>query len=106
MRYGALIPGQSSRSAAMSAEQLTDHVRIRHWAEERGAKPARVKSTAGKGSGGFLRLSFGQQDDELEEISWDEFFAIFERSHLALLTHDAAPAGKSVAKLISRRARR
>jgi hypothetical protein len=89
------------------AEPLTDHDRIRHWAEQRGVRPARVRSTAGKGSGGLLRLNFGQQDDDLEEITWDEFFTIFERSRLALLAQDEAPSGKKLfAKLISRRARR
>lgn len=67
----------------------TDHELIRTWAEERGGRPARVSET-GDGSGiGVLRFDFlGDGDgsnDQLEEISWEEFFDTFEKKKLALL---------------------
>ncbi len=66
------------------ASTTTDHAVIRRWAEERGGRPSRVKDTA-RGDAGILRLDFGDRDEGLEEISWDEFFETFERSELALL---------------------
>jgi hypothetical protein len=63
----------------------TDHRKIRHWAETRGGRPARVKDTGRGGDPGILRLDFGDTDEGLEEISWDEFFKKFEESELALL---------------------
>ncbi len=78
------------------AKTITDHDEIRRWAETRGGRPARVKTTAGKGGGGVLRFDFGDKDDELEEIGWDEFFEIFEENGLALLEQEeTASGGKS-----------
>ena len=86
------------------AKTLTDHDEIRAWAEERGGRPARVKSTADKGGGGLLRFDFGDKDDALEEIEWDEFFRIFEENDLALLEQDETADGKTsrFSKFVSR----
>ena len=70
------------------ANRLTDHDDIRAWAEARGARPSRVASTADADGGGVLRFDFGDKEEALEEISWDEFFRIFEDSDLALLAQD------------------
>jgi hypothetical protein len=66
----------------------TDHRKIRHWVEARGGRPARVKDTGRKGDPGILRLDFGDPDEGLEEISWEEFFEKFEENELALLYED------------------
>jgi hypothetical protein len=71
----------------------TDHEAIRRWAEQRGARPARVKDTGGKDDPGVLRLDFGDPDPSLEEISWDEFFEKFEENELALLLQDKTESG-------------
>lgn len=63
----------------------TDHGIVRRWTEARGGRPARVKSTGSETDPGVLRLDFGEPDDSLEEISWDEFFAKFDENELALL---------------------
>ncbi len=63
----------------------TDHDEIRKWAESRGGRPSRVKDTERGDDAGILRIDFGDRDDSLEEISWDEFFEKFEESELALL---------------------
>jgi hypothetical protein len=76
------------------AQKITDHDEIRTWAEQRGGRPARVKATAGKGGGGVLRFDFGEKDEALEEISWEEFFNIFEESGLALLEQEETSSGK------------
>jgi hypothetical protein len=70
------------------AKTTTDHTVIRNWVEARGGRPARVKAT-GKGKDtGILRFDFGEPDEKLEEIDWDEFFDKFEKSELALLYQD------------------
>ena len=78
-----------------SATPTTDHDKIRKWIEERGGRPARVKG-AGDG-GGLLRVDFdepgGNDDDRLEEIGWDAFFATFDENNLAFLHQDRTEGG-------------
>lgn len=76
------------------AKKLTNHEEIRSWAEERGARPARVKDTEGQEGGGVLRFDFGEPEDRLEEISWEEFFEVFEDRELALLEQDETASGE------------
>jgi hypothetical protein len=68
-----------------SAEPVTDHEEIRRWAEKHGGRPAKVETGE---PGGILRLDFGRKDEELTEISWDEFFEIFDENDLALLLQE------------------
>ena len=77
------------------AQTTTDHATIRKWAEARGGRPATVKSTGNKNEPGVLRFDFGEPEDSLEEISWDEFFAKFDESELALLYQDKTNDGKT-----------
>ena len=70
------------------AETTTDHETVRKWAEARGGRPARVKGTGDAKDAGLLRLDFGEPEEGLEPITWDEFFAKFEESELALLYED------------------
>lgn len=77
------------------AEKITDHAKIKAWAEERGGRPSKVGATAGKGGDGVLRFDFGDKDDALEEISWDEFFKIFDENKLALLEQEETAGGKT-----------
>jgi hypothetical protein len=80
----------------MSSFTTTDHEQIRRWAEERGAKPAAVKSTRSEDDVGIIRLDFpgysGQ--DSLEEITWDEFFEKFEEGELALIVQETTADGQ------------
>ena len=86
----------------------TDHDEIRKWAEGRGGRPAVVRATHGKGGTGILRLEFpnapNADDDELEEISWEEFFKKFDEAGLALLHQEKTAGGKksNFNKLIAR----
>lgn len=75
-----------------SAEKITDHDKIRKWAESRGGRPSKVKNV--KGEGGILRFDFQEKDESLEEISWDEFFKIFDDNKLALLEQEETSSGK------------
>ena len=70
------------------ADKLTDHEEIKKWAEKHDAKPMRVEGTDNGDSGGLIRISTGQDDDRLEEMSWDDWFKEFENSKLALLVED------------------
>jgi hypothetical protein len=75
----------------MSASTTTtDHDTIRRWAEARDGHPARVRET---GDGGLLRIDFGEPEERLEEISWDEFFRIFEENRLAFLYQEKLEDG-------------
>ena len=82
------------------AATTTDHEAIRKWAEARGGKPARVKGTGNSKDPGLLRLDFGEPEEGLEAITWDEFFDKFEDSSLALLYEDKP--GNRFSKLVSR----
>jgi hypothetical protein len=75
------------------AQKITDHEKIKRWAEERGGRPSRVKATA-KGQSGVLRFDFGEEDEALEPLEWEEFFKIFEENDLALLEQDKTSSGK------------
>jgi hypothetical protein len=70
------------------ATTTTDHDTIRRWVEERGGRPSHVTETGDGGDPGILRIDFGDQDEGLEEISWDEWFRAFEENDLAFLYSD------------------
>jgi hypothetical protein len=88
------------------AKITTDHAQIKHWVEERGARPARVKGTAVEGSSGVLLIDYSDYSgtQTLETISWDEFFRGFEENKLAFLYQDEITAGEEspFSKLINR----
>jgi len=73
----------------------TDHEKIRSWAERRGGRPARVKSTSDERGGGLLRIDFPDQghQDSLEAASWDAFFRTFDERELAFLYQDETADG-------------
>lgn len=73
-----------------SARQTTDHDAIRRWIEERKGTPSRVRDS---GSGGILRVDFGEPEEALEPVEWEVFFDIFEKSDLAFLHQDKAEDG-------------
>ena len=85
------------------SNRTTDHDTIKNWVEERGGKPAHVEDT-GNGGEGVLRIDLGDDDDSLEEISWDDFFEAFEENDLALVYQDETTEGEEsyFAKLVSR----
>jgi len=75
------------------SKTTTDHNIIKNWVENRNGRPANVKGTGG-GEPGLLRIDFDEKDDNLEEISWDEFFKKFEEKGLAFLYQDETADGK------------
>jgi hypothetical protein len=80
----------------------TDHDQIRKWVEARNGHPARVRD---EGPGGILRIDFDEPEAKLEEISWDEFFRIFDENRLAFLYQDKTDGGRTsrFSKFVARR---
>jgi hypothetical protein len=91
---------------ASDSTTTTDHDEIRRWVEEHDGKPASVSGTENGGEAGVLRIDFpgGAGDDELEHISWDEWFDKFESSNLAFLYQRKKASGEDSTffKLVSR----
>jgi len=81
---------------AGETKQTTDHQEIRTWVEQRGGRPATVGDTKKGGDAGLLRIDFPgySGDQELQEITWDEFFEKFEEKKLAFLYQDEMNDGK------------
>jgi hypothetical protein len=84
----------------------TDHDEVRRWVEEREGKPASVRGTERGDAAGVLRIDFpgGAGEDELEHISWDEWFEKFDDKGLAFLYQErkASGEGSTFFKLVSR----
>jgi len=75
-----------------SSETTTDHRTIQQWAETRGGRPSVIRA---KGKGGVLRIDFGEKEANFEEISWDEFFKIFDENKLSFLYQEKTKDGKT-----------
>ena len=67
-----------------------DHDTIRKWAEARDGHPAKVDTG---GEGGILRIDFGEPEDSLTQIEWDEFFEIFDENGLDFLYQEKTADG-------------
>lgn len=68
--------------------RTTSHDIIKRWAEERGGTPS-VVATTWDGSSGVLAIDFSEEDEQgLEEVSWAEFFRIFEEGDLEFVLED------------------
>ena len=76
----------------------TDHQKIRKWAEARGGRPTAVRATHGKEGIGIIRIEFpdapNAQDEDLQPISWTEFFEKFDEADLALVYQEETASGE------------
>jgi hypothetical protein len=70
-----------------------DHATIVAWAEERGARPARVR-----GASAVLRLTFGPPAPNWELIDWEAFFEAFDAGELVFM-YESNP-GSRICKMI------
>ncbi|MBK9052589.1 MAG: hypothetical protein IPL78_17250 [Chloroflexi bacterium] len=68
-------------------QATTDHETIKKWVEERSGRPAIVSRAEDANPLGILRINFPTDTgtQARNEITWDEFFAIFEAKKLAFL---------------------
>jgi hypothetical protein len=92
--------------ASHESHRTHDHDIIQQWAEQRDGRPARVKGTANYDDPGIIRIDFPgySGEEDLEEISWDDFFRKFEEKQLALVCQEGTEAGQTshFSKLIER----
>lgn len=63
--------------------RTVDHAEIKEWVEARGGRPAVVEGTFDEQGGGVLRIDFGEPDEALEELTWRDFFRVFDANELA-----------------------
>ena len=79
---------------------------VKLWVEDRGGKPAVVKSTHQANETGILRIDMPGYggEESLEEISWEEFFEKFDESGLAFVCQDTTKEGQksNFNKLVSK----
>jgi hypothetical protein len=91
---------------AGESKTTTDHDTIREWAAEREGQPASVRGTENGDEAGVLRIDFpgGAGEDQLEHISWDEWFQKFDEKNLAFLYQEQKKDGEGSTffKLVSR----
>lgn len=77
---------------AGESHTTTDHEEIRRWIEARGGIPVHVKGTGQGDDPGVLRVEF--PDEDLETISWEDFFQKFDQSNLAFLYQNELEDGR------------
>lgn len=65
-------------------KSTTNTTKIKEWAETRDGRPSVAESTyKSDKAGGLLRINFPDfEEDNLKEISWEEFFRIFSENNL------------------------
>jgi len=92
--------------ATSTSKTTTDHDEIRRWVEAHDGTPAGVRGTGSGDDPGVLRIDFpgGAGEDELEHISWDEWFRKFDNENLAFLYQEEKAGGgdSTFFKLVSR----
>jgi hypothetical protein len=71
-----------------------DHEVIRRWAEERDARPATVKGSEHGDLLGVLTFDFGEPEENLREVSWDEWFRTFDERNLEFLYQEHLANGR------------
>ncbi len=78
-----------------TSKTTTDLKSIQKWAEQRQGTPSKVKGVGGQ-EDGIIRINFPgySGEDTLEEISWDEWYEIFQDRDLAFLYQDKTSDGK------------
>jgi hypothetical protein len=86
---------QWSATMQHEAQKTTDHETIRQWVEAREGRPAAVAQTHEGDEVGVIRIAFAKPEEEegLEDISWEEFFEKFEEKNLAFLYQEQTKDG-------------
>jgi hypothetical protein len=86
-RRAKWISGQDQHQDHKGQSLATrNHDVIKQWAEERNAVPATVPGTEHENRLGVLRFNFpGYGGGNLQEVSWDQWFATFDERNLVFL---------------------
>jgi len=91
---------------AGSAITTTNHDEIREWVEARDGRPVRVRGTGSDSDPGILRIDFpgGAGEEQLEPISWTEWFEKFDANNPAFLYQETRKSDEESTffKLVSR----
>ncbi len=68
-------------------KRTQDHDEIREWVDAHDGVPSTVRDTEEGDDAGVLRIDFpgGSGEDELEHISWDDWFEKFDEQGLTFL---------------------
>lgn len=77
----------TASEAVVRARRTRDHDEIRRWAEARGGQPAVVVGTE------ILRFDYREPDPRLRQISWDEFFRVFDHRDVEFLYQEEPQGG-------------
>ena len=72
----------SNESTDDEVRRTTDSALARSVIEERGGFPAHEPRSEGQGDQGLIQIGEHGSDDDLKELSWDEFAAEFEEKEL------------------------
>jgi hypothetical protein len=90
-----VLINKTTEMAKSDSKTTKDHKEIKEWTEARDGKPAVVESTSNSDkSGGLLRINFpGYAEDNLKDISWKEFFEIFDKNDLQFLYQEELKDG-------------
>ncbi|WP_436912315.1 hypothetical protein [Halosimplex marinum] len=75
----------SDHSEESAVRHTTDPTLARSVIEERNGYPAHVPGSEGEGDSGLLRVGFRDRDEDLKEISWEQFREEFEGKDLAAI---------------------
>lgn len=75
----------SDHSEESATRHTTDPTLARSVIEERNGYPAHAPESEGEGDGGLLRVGFRDRDEDLTEISWEQFREEFEGKDLAAI---------------------
>ena len=76
---------------AKGTHTTIDHNEVREWTEERDGTPSVLRGEGGIAD--LLRIDFGDGEENLMEISWKEFFRVFEENSLAFVYQEETPEG-------------
>jgi hypothetical protein len=71
----------------------THHEVIREWAEARDGRPATVPGTEHGDHLGVLRIDFGEPNDSLRSVTWDEWFRTFDDRRLNFIYQEQRKDG-------------
>jgi hypothetical protein len=75
----------------MATQRTVEHAVIQRWVAERDGQPAAVIVP---GAEPELRIDFGEAEDNLHQLSWDEFFRIFDATDRAFVYEDESADGE------------